>query len=158
MTMAPDYLKRTGYRLPSEAEWEYACRAGAVTSRFYGETDGLLERYAWYSKNSVDRGLLPGIPGRFGVSGDSVKPNDFGLFDMLGNAAEWCQDPISAYKDGDDIEDGNVTILNKISRVLRGASFNFHAATVRAAVRHFYAPVLRSESVGFRPARTIAVE
>jgi formylglycine-generating enzyme required for sulfatase activity len=156
MTMAPDYLKRTGYRLPTEAEWEYACRAGASTSRFYGESDALLEKYAWYSKNSLDRSLLPGIPGRFGVPGDSVKPNDFGLFDMLGNAVEWCQDINFVYRDGDDKEAKSLTVLNKDARILRGGSLNFNAANVRSAHRQFNAPAFTNAIGGFRPARTIA--
>jgi formylglycine-generating enzyme required for sulfatase activity len=97
MKLAPDYLRREGYRLPSEAEWEYACRAGAVTSRYYGDTEELLGKYAWYTKNSQDRGMLPGEAGKLGVPGGCLKPNDFGLFDMLGNALEWCQESIAYY-------------------------------------------------------------
>src|SRR5262249_40448148 len=72
----------TGYRLPTQQEWEYACRADAVTSRYYGESEKLLEKYAWYQANSGDR-TWPG---------GGKKPNDWGLFDMHGNVWVWCQD------------------------------------------------------------------
>ena len=71
-----------GYRLPLESEWEYACRAGTTTARSFGDTDGLLSRYACYLVNSSDRPFPVG----------SLLPNAFGLFDMHGNVFEWCQD------------------------------------------------------------------
>ena len=79
MTIPADVLERTGYRLPTEAEWEYACRAGAVTSRYYGASTDLLGAYAWYQANSKDHAWACG----------SLLPNDLGLFDMLGNQFEW---------------------------------------------------------------------
>ena len=82
MTIPADVLERTGYRLPTEAEWEYACRAGAVTSRYYGHSIDLLDAYAWYQANSKEHAWTCG----------SLLPNDLGLFDMLGNVFEWCQD------------------------------------------------------------------
>jgi serine/threonine protein kinase/formylglycine-generating enzyme required for sulfatase activity len=149
-----NYLRLTGYRLPTEAEWEYACRAQGVTSRYYGETEELLGEYAWYMKNSRDRWFL---------AVGSLKPNDFGLFDMLGNALEWCQDPIFLYpmeKDVKAIEDIEYKgdIKDKLSRVLRGGSFNHQAVYVRSAYRYRYAPSDRFYNVGFRPARTFTAE
>src|SRR5262249_41028760 len=114
MKLAADYLRRTGYRLPSEAEWEYACRAGALTSRYYGETGEVLGKYAWYTKNSLDRWMLPV---------GSLQPNDLGLFDMQGNALEWCQDQMFYYapaadgKPSDDQEEER-DITDRNSRVL----------------------------------------
>ena len=86
MSIPADVLERTGYRLPTEAEWEYACRAGAVTSRYYGHSIDLLDAYAWYQANSKEHAWSCG----------SLLPNDLGLFDMLGNVFEWCQDSMNA--------------------------------------------------------------
>jgi formylglycine-generating enzyme required for sulfatase activity len=153
MKLSPDYLALTGYRLPSEAEWEYACRAGALTSRYYGESEELLGKYAWYAKNSLDRGMLPGVAGQRGVRGDSLKPNDLGLFDMLGNALEWCQESFQDYVGEEDKEDKR-NITDPLSRVLRGGSFHSQASVVRCANRVWTAPTNRGPDVGFRPART----
>jgi formylglycine-generating enzyme required for sulfatase activity len=151
MKLKPNYLAVAGYRLPSEAEWEYACRAGAVTSRYYGETEELLGKYAWYTANSRDREMLPV---------GSLKPNDLGLFDMLGNALEWCQEGFAYYPEGKASEDkeDKKDIKDKIRRVLRGGSFDNQASPVRSALRLIVVPTAQYSSVGFRPARTFTAE
>src|SRR5262249_43576600 len=82
MTIPADVLRRTGYRLPTAAEWEYACRSGTTTSRYYGLSTDLLGRYAWYQANSNERAW----------AGGSLLPNDLGLSDTLGNVYEWMND------------------------------------------------------------------
>ena len=86
MELAANYLRRSGYRLPTEAEIEFATRAGSVTSRYYGETEELLPKYGWYNKNGRDRSWPVG----------SKKPNDLGLFDVNGNVFTWCQERIQS--------------------------------------------------------------
>src|SRR5262245_41180495 len=91
MELPGDFLERTGYRLPTEGEWGYACRAGAVSSRPYGRSEGRLASYAWFLTNSSQTATMHPAGG--------LKPNDLGLFDILGNAYEWCNDPYTgAYK------------------------------------------------------------
>jgi formylglycine-generating enzyme required for sulfatase activity len=144
-----NYLSLTGYRLPTEAEVEYATRAGAVTSRYYGETEELLPRYGWYLKNSGERTWPAG----------GKKPNDLGLFDLHGNVYTWCQERYKDYQEekrADLIEDKEdiLDIDTNSSRVLRGGSFNNRASSVRSATRYGGAPTYRNNNVGFRPART----
>ena len=86
MTIPADVLQRTGYRLPTEAEWEYACRAGAVTSRYYGRSIDLLGTLCLVSSQQPGPSLAVRKP----------VPNELGLFDMLGNVYEWCQDSSNA--------------------------------------------------------------
>jgi formylglycine-generating enzyme required for sulfatase activity len=145
-----NYLSLTGYRLPTEAEREYACRAETETSRYYGEAEELLGKYAWHLENAKGRTWPVG----------SKKPNDFGLFDMHGHVWNWCQEKFKVYDEGqayDDRED-SLPVRREDGRALRGASFNHRAVNVRSAERGRYAPWERSESIGFRPARTITTE
>ena len=143
------YLSLSGYRLPTEAEMEYATRAGALTSRYYGETDELLPQYAWYSKNSQEKTWPVG----------TLKPNDLGLFDVQGNVFTWCQESLKAYPAGkgdeaaEDQEDGLVVVSIR-GRVLRGGSYLYQASNVRSAFRLNLVPASRTNINGFRAART----
>jgi eukaryotic-like serine/threonine-protein kinase len=145
-----NYLRLTGYRLPTEAEWEYACRAGAMTSRYFGETEELLPKYAWYNKNSQLQTWPVG----------SLKPNDLGLFDVQGNVYIWCQEsyqeyPIARGNDAlEDQEDDELLIVNTKSRVLRGGSFINPASYVRSANRNDNVPLNWNDYYGFRLGRT----
>jgi formylglycine-generating enzyme required for sulfatase activity len=143
------FLDLAGYRLPTEAEWEYACRAGTTTGRYFGSSESRLGEFAWYFSNSDDRTHPVG----------ERKPNDAGLFDMLGNAFEWCHD---AYAYGYPTSQGALPTLTdrsanmdaSLSRVLRGGSFNFPSSFVRAALRFDFRPGDNILYVSFRPART----
>ena len=149
MTIPADMLRRTGYRLPTEAEWEYACRSGTITSRYYGQTIELLMRYAWYQANSQERAWC----------GGSLLPNDLGLSDMLGNVYEWMNDSFGAPRPWSrrihrDILNRSEYVLEKLPRLLLGGSFTNPPAGVRVAGRRGNAPSLRDASYGFRLARS----
>jgi formylglycine-generating enzyme required for sulfatase activity len=144
-----NYLSLTGYRLPTEAEMEFAARSGALTSRYFGETEDLLPKYAWYTKNSQDKTWPVG----------SLKPNDLGLFDVQGNVYTWCQERYKDYPQGkgEEPEDDKEDILiinNQNGRVMRGGSFFYLTSNVRCAHRVGYVPSFRNYNIGFRPART----
>jgi serine/threonine protein kinase/formylglycine-generating enzyme required for sulfatase activity len=146
----PDYLKRQGYRLPTEAEWEYAARAGATTSRYYGSPEDLLTRYAWYIQNARDRTWPVG----------QKRPNDLGLFDMHGNVWNWCQEGTRKYGAGsnekvlEDSED-HADVGSEMPRTLRGGAFNIQPWALRLGYRLGNKPGYRFSGVGFRPARTL---
>ncbi len=149
MQPTADFLNRTGYRLPTESEWEFACRAKAVTSRYYGASMALLPKYAWAIENFPNYARPTGL----------LKPNDFGLFDALGNVLEWCQDAYGGYPvtDIDDAvnDDGDKkTVEEKYSRIARGSSYLGPATSIRSACRVRGRPGVSNYDMGFRPVRT----
>jgi formylglycine-generating enzyme required for sulfatase activity/tRNA A-37 threonylcarbamoyl transferase component Bud32 len=144
------YLRRAGYRLPTEAEWECACRAGAITNRHYGESDELLEKYAWYVKNSDQRSWPVG----------SLRPNDLGLFDMHGNNVCWCQnefvrEPREGADHAPDDGEGAGAMDDGRSRSIRGGSWLVFSRFCRSGYRGFNAPQTRWFSNGLRVAASI---
>jgi formylglycine-generating enzyme required for sulfatase activity len=149
MTIPADVLKRPGYRLPTEAEWEYACRAGATTSRYYGMSLELLDAYARYQANSREHAWPCG----------NLSPSDLGLFDMLGNVFEWCQDRAgysrAVGRAGVNDEHNIIEyITEEHNRCLRGGAFDYLPGDVRSASSSTSTPSHRYMSIGFRPART----
>lgn len=161
MTVSKDYLKRKGFRLPTEAEWEYAARAGTTTSRHFGDADEELSNYAWYSKNPPQRKgdpIDPNDPNRTYPVG-SLKPNQFGLFDMYGNVWEWCDSRRIEYRPGTRIDEATEDFVIHDSTVMvrRGGSFAYSKEEMRSAHRgaNGYLPAQRRDNVGFRIARTI---
>jgi len=152
LELKADYLHRTGYRLPTEAEWEYAARAGTKTSWHFGEDLSLLPRYAWYDGNTNRERTYPAA---------QLLPNRWGLFDMLGNVWEWTFDRRQQYpSDGvvtDDVEDSVLHVSNEVARTRRGGSFAYEWFTTRSAHRGdiTYFPNQTRDNVGFRIARTM---
>jgi formylglycine-generating enzyme required for sulfatase activity len=127
-----------GFRLPTEAEWEFACRAGKT-----GEPNEKIDEIAWYNKNSG--GSTQGV--------GQKKPNDFGLYDMLGNVWEWVWDwygdyPKDAVKDPSGPDGG-------AGRVDRGGSWSFDARDCRSAARFSISPGNRGFDLGFRLSRSL---
>jgi formylglycine-generating enzyme required for sulfatase activity len=143
ISLKEGYLSLSGYRLATEAEMEYATRAGAMTARYYGETEELLPKYAWYMNSSQEQPRSVG----------SLKPNDLGFFDLHGNVWTWCQERYQDYEGNEDKEDV-LTIIPTEFRVLHGGSCINQASLVRSAFRLRFVPTYRNNSVGFRPART----
>jgi hypothetical protein len=148
MKLPDNLLDQTGYRLPTAAEWEYAARAGSRTSRYYANSEAMLDRYAWYDGDSRNRTW----PVR------RLKPNDAGLFDVLGNALEWCHSwSFDEYqpesKQGFVVDETDSR--RGVYRELRGGSFIRSPQIIRSADRDNEAPAMQSYEFGFRVARTI---
>jgi formylglycine-generating enzyme required for sulfatase activity len=161
MALDASAVERTGYRLPTEAEWEYFARAGTETSRHFGDSEGLLPRYGWTWLNSGDETHIVG----------ELLPNQFGLYDTLGNLWEWCHDgplndsyerPIYPYASRDDpaldvVQDETIRSAGNW-RMIRGGAYNFTPAGARSAHRDVYRVENAAVNVGIRVVRTLPVD
>ena len=131
------------YRLPTEAEWEYACRAGTTTAYSFGDDKSSLGDYAWYSENS--RGNLNEVA--------TKKPNPWGLFDMHGNVFEWCEDWHEGSLSGGNDPKGPSAGSD---RVFRGGNWYYDGPSdCRSAYRSYYRPTDRNATLGFRIVRVL---
>ena len=145
------YLSLTGYRLPTEAEMEFATRADTVTNRYFGESDELLAGYGWYVPNS--QGSFRPVC--------RLRPNDLGFFDMHGNVWNWCQEKKRDYPQAERsqvFEDDDSDLeIGSGQRALRGGCYTDHAPGLRSAHRWSNEPLQGSNIIGFRVARTMTV-
>jgi len=139
--------KLTGktYRLPSESEWEYACRAGTQTRYYFGDNENQLKEYAWYDANSNKQTQPVG----------QKKPNNWGLYDMLGNVWEWCEDDWCESYNGAP-KDGGARIYNYNydrsypTRTMRGGSWLDESSYFHCANRCHCPPTARDNNKSFR--------
>lgn len=132
------------YRLPTEAEWEYACRAGTTTKYSFGDDASQLNNYAWFAENAkeVDESE------RYPHVVKQKRPNAWGLYDMYGNVYEWCSDFYGAYPKSDVIDPQGIAV--GVERVTRGGSWNTASYHCRSADRRRDSPDFRWIGVGFR--------
>jgi len=138
----PDPAAAKGYRLPTEAEWEYACRGDTKTPWFWGDQADGTDAHAWYG--DYRQGVQP-------VAGKA--PNPFGLYDMAGNCWEWCWDRYGPYS-AEQAENPMGSDSGR-PRVLRGGSFVVAPWVLRSARRHWADPEFRHQFIGFRCARSV---
>ncbi len=129
-----------GYRLPTEAEWEYACRAGSTTAYYFGDSDGSLGDYAWYASNSG--GIEHPVAQK--------QPNAWGLYDMHGNVWEWCADWYENEYYANSPNTDPVGLDSGSYRVSRGGLWSDDARACRSANRGADPPGRRDIDIGLR--------
>ena len=134
------------YRMPTEAEWEYACRAGTETRWSFGDYESQLGEYAWYSDNAWNAGE------QYAHVVGTKKPNPWGLYDMHGNVLEWCQDWYGDYSSSAQTDPTGASTSSH--RVTRGGFFGSDGRSVRSAIRNDDSPGYRHDDTGFRLLRT----
>ena len=132
------------YRLPTEAEWEYACRAGTTTAFSFGDDESKLGEYAWFRGNAFSAGE------EYAHKVGLKKPNPRGLHDMHGNVWEWCSDWSATLQGGTDPVGPN----GGSRRVFRGGGWWDDPSGCRSALRNGSAPSNRNDRTGFRVARS----
>ncbi len=126
-------IEGKAYRLPTEAEWEYACRAGATTAYYFSDNATELDKYAWFDENAWCAGE------KYAHRVAQKLPNKFGLYDMHGNVWEWCDD-----------------LFDQEYRVLRGGSWSSYSDGCSSWYRNYCTPGDRDYVIGFRLASTIS--
>jgi formylglycine-generating enzyme required for sulfatase activity len=141
--LPPEKSAGAVYRLPTDAEWEYACRAGTTTRYSFGDDAAMLDRYAWFSNNSGGSTQAVG----------QLRANAFGLFDMHGNVWEWCADWYDPGYYANSPADDPSGPTSGANRLGRGGSWREYAERCRAAYRLNFMPDNRFHSLGFRVSR-----
>ncbi|MBC8216867.1 MAG: formylglycine-generating enzyme family protein [Planctomycetes bacterium] len=132
------------YRLPTEAEWEYACRAGTTTRFSFGDSDSSLGDYAWRRSNAFEGGR------KYAHSVGQKRPNPWGLYDIHGNVFEWCSDWYDKdYYSNSPSVDPNGPSSGE-ARSLRGGSWLSYEYALRCSCRSLLDPDARNDVVGFR--------
>jgi formylglycine-generating enzyme required for sulfatase activity len=140
------------FRLPTEAQWEYACRAGSTTRYYFGDSEYDLTYFAWYRRDSSNR--WDHDPDSTTKPVGQKRPNDWWLYDMCGNVSQWCQDYYGQRYYGtlssDDATEDPVGPATSGHRVTRGGSYASSYKDCRSASRGLMSPEDRSDAVGFR--------